>query len=78
MSGWIDSIEENPPEKGWYLVYAPSYSGGSSSGLSCKDGVMFAKWNGKAWSIEVGYHKRPGCVKYWMPIPKPSEEDKHE
>jgi len=25
----------------------------------------------KSWSIEVGYHERPGCVLYWMPLPIP-------
>ena len=24
----------------------------------------------KSWSIEVGYHKRPDCVEFWMPIPE--------
>lgn len=72
---WIPVSERPPVEKGWYLVYAPYYSGGSSSGLCNINGKMFAKWNGKNWSIEVGYHKRPGCVTHWMPLPEPPEED---
>lgn len=59
-----------PEEDGCYLVYAPSYSGGSSSSKEIHDGVMFSKFKNGKWSIEVGYHKRPGCVEAWMPIPK--------
>lgn len=71
---WIDVNDRLPTTSGWYLIYAPSYSGGSSSGLECINGVMFSKFNSykngkKTWSIEVGYHKRPDCVKFWMPIP---------
>ena len=73
-AGWI-SVEDRLLEtKGTYLVYAPTYSGGSSSSLDCINGVMFSRW-GKHWSIEVGYHKRPNCVKYWMPLPKPPKGD---
>lgn len=68
---WIPVSERPPVEKRWHLVYAPYYSGGSSSGLCNINGVMFAKWNGKHWSIEVGYHKRPGCVTHWQPLPEP-------
>lgn len=75
MSKWISVKDRLPKEKGWYLVYAPGYYGGSSSGLCCCNGNMFAKWSGKTWSIEVGYHKRPGCVKAWMPLPEPPKED---
>lgn len=71
--GWISVDDRLPEEKGTYLVYAPTYSGGSSSGLDCVGGVMFARWR-KHWSIEVGYHKRPGCVTHWMPIPEPPKE----
>lgn len=71
---WIPCSERLPEVKGWYLVYAPYYSGGSSSGLCNINGVMFAKWNGKHWSIEVGYHKRPGCVTHWQPLPEPPKE----
>ena len=75
-AGWI-SVEDRLPEtKGTYLVYAPTYSGGSSSSLDCINGVMFSRW-GKHWSIEVGYHKRPNCVKYWMTLPKPPKEGEH-
>lgn len=57
-----------PTENGWYLVYAPDYIGGSSGHKECINGYMFAKWNGKSWSIERCYYNRPGCVKAWMPI----------
>lgn len=67
---WISVKDRLPETKGTYLVYAPTYSGGSSSSLDCINGVMFSRW-GKHWSIEVGYHKRPNCVKYWMPLPEP-------
>ena len=63
-----------PEETGWYLVYAPDYFGGSSGCRECYDGIMFAKWNGKSWSIEQGYYKRPGCVKAWMPTPAAPEQ----
>ena len=59
-----------PEEDGCYLVYAPNYSGGSSSSKEIHDGVMFSNYKNGKWSIEVGYHKRPGCVEAWMPIPK--------
>lgn len=72
--GWISVKDRTPDEKGWYMVYAPGYSGGSSSGLASHNGIMFSKWSGKTWSIETGYHQRPGCVKYWMPLPEPPEE----
>ena len=71
---WIPVSERPPVEKGWYLVYAPHYSGGSSSGLCNINGKMFAKWNGKNWSIEVGYHKRPGCVTHWQFIQESPKE----
>jgi len=76
MNKWHSAKDELPEKTGWYLVYAPTYSGGSSSGLECIDGIMFSKFNAykngvKNWSIEVGYHKRPNCVQYWMEIPRP-------
>ena len=75
---WTSVKDRLPEESGWYLVFAPTYSGGSSGGLACIDGIMFSKFkiakNGnKTWSIEVGYHERPGCVKYWMPLPMPTD-----
>ena len=76
--GWVSVKDRLPEEKGWYMVYAPGYSGGSSSGLDSHNAVMFAKWSGKTWSIEVGYHKRPGCVRQWMPIPIPKEGQDEE
>ena len=75
VNGWISVKDRLPEEKGWYMVYAPSYSGGSSGGLAYHNGVMFSKWSGKSWSVEVGYHERPGCVKAWMPLPEPPKED---
>lgn len=76
MSKWI-SVEERLPERdGVYLVYAPTYSGGSSSGLDCIGGVMFCRRRYGHWSIEVGYHKRPNCVTHWMPLPEPPEEER--
>lgn len=69
-------VEDGLPDKvGSYLVYAPTYTGGSSSAKECKAGVMFARWlKGGHWSIEVGYYKRPGCVTHWMPIEPPKED----
>ncbi len=69
-------VEDGLPDKvGSYLVYAPTYRGGSSSEKECKAGVMFARWlKGGHWSIEVGYYKRPGCVTHWMPIEPPKED----
>ena len=80
---WISVKDRLPEESGWYLVFAPTYSGGSSSGLNHHEGVMFsqfkiAKNGNKTWSIEVGYHERPGCVLYWMPLPIPTELGKIE
>lgn len=59
-----------PEEDDCYLVYAPSYSGESSSSKEIHDGVMFSNYKNGKWSIEVGYHKRPGCVEAWMPMPE--------
>ena len=82
MADWIRVSDRLPDASGWYLVFAPTYSGGSSSGLECIDGVMFSKFkiakNGnRSWSIEVGYHQRPGCVLYWMPLPVPDASFGH-
>lgn len=65
---WISVKDRLPERNGKYLVYAPSYRGGSSSSLVCVNGIMFSTWRGN-WSIEVGYHKRPNCVEYWQPLP---------
>lgn len=62
--------EQKPKEPGWYWVYAPTYQGGSSTSREHHDGIMFAKWSGKVWSIERGYYNRPGCVEAWMFLPK--------
>ena len=71
---WI-SVEDRPPDtNGTYIVYAPTYYGGSSSGLDNINGIMFARRRGRNWSIEVGYHKRPNCVTHWMPLPEPPKD----
>ena len=77
LIGWIPS-SELPKEKGWYWVYVPKYYGGSSSGKETVNGIAFAKWSGKSWSIETGYHKRPGCVTHWMPLPEPPKEERDD
>lgn len=75
ISRWIPVAERLPNEDGWYQVYAPWYSGGSSSGLKNINGNMYSAFKHGKWSIEVGYHKRPGCVKAWMPLPQPPKEE---
>lgn len=70
-SEWELCCNGLPNEEGHYLVYAPNYSGGSSGGKESHDGVMFSRFKNEKWSIEHGYHKRPNCVKAWMPLPKP-------
>lgn len=72
---WIPVTERLPEENGWYQVYAPGYSGGSSSGLKNIKGNMYSAFKNGKWSIEVGYHERPGCVKAWMPLPEPPKEE---
>lgn len=72
---WIPVWERLPEKDGWYQVYAPGYSGGSSSGLKNIRGNMYSAFKNGKWSIEVGYHKRPGCVKAWMPLPEPPKEE---
>ncbi len=74
---WIP-VTEPPKKDGWYQVYAPGYSGGSSSGLKNINGNMYSAFKHGKWSIEVGYHKRPGCVKAWMPLPQAPEPPKEE
>ena len=71
---WRNAKDELPAETGWYLVYAPTYSGGSSSGLHSINGVMFSKFTRSkkgnvSWSAEMARWNN-GCVKYWMEIPK--------
>ena len=80
---WTNVKDALPDEAGWYLVFAPTYSGGSSSGLDMHDGVMFSQFKitkdgKKSWSIEVGYHKHPNCVLYWMPLPIPTDNGHFE
>ena len=62
---------EPPEEDGVYIVYAPDYSGGSSSAKECHNGVMFSKYKNGKWSIEHGYYSRPNCVKAWKPLDEP-------
>ena len=62
---------EPPEEDGVYIVYAPDYSGGSSSAKECHNGVMFSKYKNGKWSIEHGYYSRPDCVKAWKPLDEP-------
>ena len=70
---WIP-VTEHTPEDGIYLVYAPNYTGGSSSAKEWHNGVMFSAFKNGKWSIEHGYYKRPGCVKAYMPLPEPYRE----
>ena len=70
-ANWTPCIKKTPDEDGVYLVYAPDYSGGSSSSKECYKGIMFSKFKNGKWSIEVGYYKRSNCVKAWMPLPGP-------
>lgn len=67
---WIP-CSKPPEEDGVYIVYAPTYSGGSSSAKECHDGVMFSKYKNGKWSIEHGYYSRPNCVKAWKPLDEP-------
>lgn len=76
---WIKVNDELPDKTGWYLVYAPSYMGGSSSALDSHAGIMFSKFtiakNGnKSWSVESKPWRNGGCVKYWMRLPDIPEE----
>lgn len=74
---WIPCSE--PPKKdGVYIVYAPNYSGGSSSAKEWHDGVMFSNYKKGKWSIEHGYYKRPNCAKAWMPLPEPWKGEDNE
>ena len=72
---WIPCEERLPEEEGFYIVYAPRYFGGSSGGKEIHDGVMFSRWKNAKWSVEHGYHKRPNCVRAWMPLPEPYREE---
>lgn len=67
---WIPCSEKLPEKDGHYIVYAPTYTGGSSSSKEFHDGIMFSAFRKGKWSIEHGYHKRPNCVVAWMPLPE--------
>ena len=71
---WIPCEERLPSEDSTYLVYAPSYKGGSSTAKEKHNGVMFSKYKNGKWSIEHGYYSRPNCVIAWMPLPQPYSE----
>lgn len=77
MSEWIPVSERLPEEDGHYLVYAPSYRGGSSSAKENHEGIMFSRFSNGKWSIEHGYYKREGCVRAWMPLPPYREDVEH-
>lgn len=72
--GWHDINDELPDRTGWYLVYAPKYRGGSSTGKECIGGILFSKFNiakngNRSWSAEsCGWNKN--CVKFWMNLPE--------
>ena len=68
---WVSVEERLPDTDGAYLVYAPTYTGGSSSSLDCIGGISFSRFKPEKRSIESGYYKRPNCVTHWMPIPAP-------
>lgn len=72
---WVSVKDALPENKGRYLVYAPTYKCGSSRGLNNYKGLMFCWFNGVSWGIENGYYDRPGCVRYWMPLPELPEEE---
>ena len=71
---WIPVTDRLPDIDGHYLVFAPDYSGGSSTGKENHNSVMFSRFAKGKWSIENGYYRRPGCVKAWMQLPEPWEE----
>lgn len=61
--------EDLPNAEGHYLVYAPTYKGGSSKTKEVANGgYMFSRYKKGAWSIEVGYYPRPNCVRAWKEI----------
>lgn len=66
---WIPVSERLPDKNGHYLVYAPTYRGGSSSAKENHDGIMFSRFSNGKWSIEHGYYERINCVIAWMPLP---------
>ena len=72
---WTPCAEGLPEENGTYLVFAPSYRGGSSSGLDVINGIMFSRFKSGKWSIEHGYYNRPNCVIAWQPLPDPYNTD---
>lgn len=73
MDKWISASEALPEESGWYLVWAPRYHGGSSTGREHFDGgYMFAKYRKGykiPWSIDVRNYSSKSEVEYWMPLP---------
>lgn len=41
---WVSVEDRLPDTDGAYLVYAPTYTGGSSSSLDCIGGIMFSRF----------------------------------
>lgn len=75
---WVPCEERLPSEEGVYIVYAPTYRGGSSTAKENHDGIMFSKWKNSKWSIEHGYYERPNCVLAWMPLPDPYDGERRD
>ena len=75
---WIPCGERLPSEEGAYIVYAPTYRGGSSTAKENHGGIMFSKWKNSKWSIEHGYYERPNCVLAWMPLPEPYKGERKD
>ena len=71
---WVPVSERLPEKDGYYLVYAPTYRGGSSSAKENHDGIMFSRFKNGKWSIEHGYYEREGCVRACMPLPESYKE----
>ena len=77
---WQIVKDKLPDSTGWYLVYAPKYKGGSSTGKEFYGGIMISKFTrskkgNTSWSAEMAVWNK-GCVKCWMPLPnKPDIEE---
>lgn len=71
MSEWISVLDRLSDRADWYEVFAPEYSGGSSSSKEKVKNCLFSKWNGSAWSIEKGYYTRKNIVRFWREFDAP-------
>ena len=75
---WRDVNKELPTREGWYLVWAPRYTRGSSSSSRevIEGRYMFVKFRPNykfQWAIECQYDKN--LVEFWMPLPEsPNKE----